>query len=128
MLSGVGPTSQRAFTFEALIGAPRLLAPAGALLAQVEAQLTDPAGPAGFVLLFDSTAAPVAGDVPIWAEHVGSVAGGAFAADPTRAEYQPGALGRPVTLGLWAAFSSTANVYTALAGNTFEATTEAALP
>ena len=128
MLSGVTAASPRVFTFNGAIGlAPVQLAPPGALLSSVVGQLTDPAGVAGFVMLFDSAAAPALGAIPIFSRHLGSTAP-VFASDPTNYAYLAGAQGRPITLGLWAAFSSTADTFTPLAGNTFNATTEAGLP
>jgi len=128
LVSGPGPAATRSFGFTPGIGAaPVLLATNGSVLFDVRGQLRDPAGPAGFALLFDQAAAPIAGDVPIFSRHIGSAAG-VFVSDGTAYEYGGGAQGRPIVNTLWAAFSSTSDVFTPLAGNTFNATAELGLP
>jgi hypothetical protein len=128
LVSGLGPSAVRSFPFTAPIGAgPVQLATNGALLFSVRGQLNDPAGPAGFALFFDKAVAPIAGDVPFFSRHLGSVAG-VFLSDPTAYLYSGGAQGRPVQNGLWAAFSSTPDFFTPLAGNTFNASTELGEP
>lgn len=129
LLSGIGPAGTRTFTSPPIVAVPALLAPAGALLFSVHAQLNDPAGPPAFVMLFDQLVAPVLGDLPFWTEHAGS-AGGLVNADPTSVNYPriPLAQGRTVGFNLWAALSSTSPTFTPIVGQTASGTVEAGLP
>ncbi len=84
----------------------------GATLWQLEGTLSQAAvaGAGTFVMLFDQLAAPVAGDIPIWTEHVG-------APDPTSYHYAPDG-GYLVRNQLWVATSMTPDTYTPDAAHT----------
>ena len=107
LLSRGGATSNRTFQFQPNTANAALTpASSNATLFRVDAGLVNAnvAGANAWVQLFDQAAAPVAGDVPFWSQHLGQAAAGS-PPDGSEATYDAGPSGRPIANRLWIATS-----------------------